>query len=212
MESLADSVIYMAYYIIAKYVNEGRIDGAVLPPEFFDYVLLGAGTADEIPGVPADVAVEIRNEFAYFYPVDSRHSGRDLVPNHLTFFVLNHVATFPQKHWPLQIVVNGSVLSGGKKMSKSMGNVTPLRQAIREYGADPIRLTIIISAELLQDAEFNFRVGGWNHPQAGDDGGRVFGIEGSRAPHLRPWPTQKIDGSSAECTGSSRTSPTAQKT
>ncbi len=156
VESLADSVIYMAYYIIAKYVNEGRIDGAVLPPEFFDYVLLGAGTADEIPGVPADVAVEIRNEFAYFYPVDSRHSGRDLVPNHLTFFVLNHVATFPQKHWPLQIVVNGSVLSGGKKMSKSMGNVTPLRQAIREHGADPIRLTIIISAELLQDAEFNF--------------------------------------------------------
>jgi leucyl-tRNA synthetase len=91
----------------------------------------------------------------YFYPVDSRHSGRDLVPNHLTFFVLNHVALFPKENWPKEIVVNGSVLMDGKKMSKSMGNIIPLRDAVRKYGADPIRLSILISAELLQDADFN---------------------------------------------------------
>ena len=98
---------------------------------------------------------EIRKDFLYFYPVDARHSGRDLVPNHLTFFVLNHVALFPEENWPQEIVVNGSVLMGGKKMSKSMGNIIPLREAVRKYGADPIRLTILISAELLQDADFN---------------------------------------------------------
>ena len=76
-------------------------------------------------------------------------------PNHLTFFVLNHVALFPEENWPQEIVVNGSVLMGGKKMSKSMGNIIPLREAVRKYGADPIRLTILISAELLQDADFN---------------------------------------------------------
>src|SRR5712692_7580949 len=43
----------------------------------------------------------------------------------------------------------------GKKMSKSMGNIIPLRDAIRTHGADPIRLAILISAELLQDADFN---------------------------------------------------------
>ena len=43
----------------------------------------------------------------------------------------------------------------GKKMSKSMGNIIPLRDAVRKYGADPIRLSILISAELLQDADFN---------------------------------------------------------
>ena len=43
----------------------------------------------------------------------------------------------------------------GSKMSKSMGNIIPLRKAISDYGADPIRLAIIISAELLQDADFN---------------------------------------------------------
>lgn len=156
VESLADSVIYMAYYIVARFVGEGKLDGASLPSEFFDYVLLGRRSASGIPDVDPDVAEEARAEFTYFYPVDSRHSGRDLVPNHLTFFVLNHVATFPRKHWPRQIVVNGSVLMDGKKMSKSMGNIIPLRQAIHKYGADPIRLTIIVSAELLQDAEFNF--------------------------------------------------------
>jgi len=149
VESLSDSVIYMAYYIIAKYVNAGKISADNLSKEFFDYVFLGIGKSN-VAG-----SDEIRKEFSYFYPVDSRHSGRDLVPNHLTFFVLNHVAIFPEKDWPKEIVVNGSVLMDGKKMSKSMGNIIPLRQAIRDYGADPIRLAIIISAELLQDADFN---------------------------------------------------------
>jgi leucyl-tRNA synthetase len=119
---------------------------------------LGNGSAEEISKltkISKKIIEEIRDEFSYFYPVDSRHSGRDLVPNHLTFFVLNHVAIFPESNWPRQIVVNGSVLMDGKKMSKSMGNIIPLRQAIRQYGADPIRLAIIISAELLADADFN---------------------------------------------------------
>jgi len=158
VESLSDSVIYMAYYIIAKFVNAGKISADNLSKEFFDYVLLGYGSlgkVSEITKIPKETVDEIKNEFSYFYPVDSRHSGRDLVPNHLTFFVLNHVAIFPENNWPQQIVVNGSVLMDGKKMSKSMGNIIPLRQAIRDYGADPIRLAIIISAELLQDADFN---------------------------------------------------------
>ena len=161
VESLSDSVIYMAYYIIARFVNDGTVQAEDLSKEFFDYVFLGEGSADKISGIESGTVEEIRKEFAYFYPVDSRHSGRDLVPNHLTFFVFNHVAIFPEDNWPQQIVVNGSVLMDGKKMSKSMGNIIPLRQAIQDYGADPIRLAIIISAELLQDADFNLEsVGG----------------------------------------------------
>jgi len=158
VESLADSVIYMAFYIISKYVNKKEINGNDLTDEFFDYVFYGKKDSGEIANkinITKEKLEEIRNEFLYFYPVDSRHSGRDLVPNHLTFFVLNHVALFPEKNWPQEIVVNGSVLMAGKKMSKSMGNIIPLRDAVRKHGADPIRLTILISAELLQDADFN---------------------------------------------------------
>jgi len=119
VESLADSVIYMAFYIISKYVNKKEINGNDLTDEFFDYVFYGKKDSGEIANkinITKEKLEEIRNEFLYFYPVDSRHSGRDLVPNHLTFFVLNHVALFPEENWPQEIVVNGSVLMAGKKM------------------------------------------------------------------------------------------------
>jgi len=88
VESLSDSVIYMSYYTISRFVNDGTIKAEKLSKEFFDFVFLGEGTPDKIPGISAEIAENARLEFEYFYPVDSRHSGRDLVPNHLTFFCL----------------------------------------------------------------------------------------------------------------------------
>ncbi len=158
VESLSDSVIYMAYYTISRFVNDGTVTPENLTKEFFDYIFLDKGDI-HLAAITSKLSKEIINmlkkEFKYFYPVDSRHSGRDLVQNHLSFFVLNHVAIFDKKLWPQEIVVNGSVMMDGAKMSKSMGNIIPLRTAIREHGADPIRLAIISSAELLQDADFN---------------------------------------------------------
>lgn len=150
VESLSDSTIYTAFYIIMKFVNNGSITPDLMDQDFFNYVFYGEKKSHITPQME-----NIRKEFLYYYPVDARHSGRDLVPNHLTFFVMNHVVLFPKKHWPHQIVVNGSVLMNGKKMSKSMGNIVPLRSAIKKYGADPIRLGIVISAELLQDSDIN---------------------------------------------------------
>ncbi len=158
VESLSDSVIYMAYYTISRFVNDGTVQPENLTKEFFDYVLLDKGdvsSAAKTCKLSEEIISTMKKEFAYFYPVDSRHSGRDLVQNHLSFFVLNHVAIFDKKLWPREIVVNGSVMMDGAKMSKSMGNIIPLRTAIRDHGADPIRLAIISSAELLQDADFN---------------------------------------------------------
>lgn len=160
IESLSDSVIYMAYYTIAKYVNDKTIpDSETIGDSFFDYVLFGQGDAGKVAtesSMDKNAVEKIRAEFQYFYPVDSRHSGRDLVPNHLSFFIFNHVAIFGRENWPGQIVVNGSVLMEGKKMSKSLGNIIPLRAAIKEYGADTIRLAMLVSAEILQDADFSF--------------------------------------------------------
>ncbi|MDH3779936.1 MAG: leucine--tRNA ligase [Nitrosopumilus sp.] len=158
VESLSDSVIYMAYYTISRFVNDGTVTPENLTKEFFDYIFLDKGDiglAIQTSKLTEDIIEMMKNEFQYFYPVDSRHSGRDLVQNHLSFFVLNHVAIFDKKLWPQEIVVNGSVMMDGAKMSKSMGNIIPLRTAIRDHGADPIRLAIISSAELLQDADFN---------------------------------------------------------
>jgi leucyl-tRNA synthetase len=176
IESLSDSVIYMSYYILAKYVNHTNnnnnsiSDGSnkliinlnnvdTLNDSFFDYIFLGNGDVRQIAAecnVSISLIESIRNEFSYFYPLDARHSGRDLVQNHLSFFIFNHVAIFTRENWPRKIVVNGSVLMEGKKMSKSLGNIIPLRAAIKEHSADVIRLAMLSSAELLQDADFSF--------------------------------------------------------
>lgn len=167
IESLADSVIYMAYYPLSRYISnnqdlqkdEDKILADNMNDNFFNYVLLGKNDPNVVAAeskIPIQLLEKIKNEFDYFYPVDSRHSGRDLVPNHLSFFIFNHVAIFPKEKWPKQIVVNGSVLMEGKKMSKSLGNIIPLRHAIEEYGADSIRLTMLASSEILQDSDFSF--------------------------------------------------------
>jgi len=149
--------------------------------EFFDYILLNiksglflaldendnfSGDLDSIhidPKVDKSILPEflslskqIRAEIKYYYPLDSRHSGRDLVPNHLSFFIFNHSIIFPRSLWPKQIVVNGSVLMDGKKMSKSMGNIIPLRSTIKQYNADSIRVAMLVLGELLQDVDFSF--------------------------------------------------------
>ena len=161
IESLSDSVIYMAYYTIAKHIKIHNIEAEKLTKEVFDYIFLGKGDASKVAEsskLNVNLLNEMKKEFEYFYPLDSRHSGRDLIPNHLTFFIFNHAAIFPKKHWPKQIVVNGSVLMEGKKMSKSLGNIIPLREAITEYGADALRISILATAGLLQDVDFSIEL------------------------------------------------------
>lgn len=161
IESLSDSTIYMAYYTIAKHVNKYNIKPEQLIYEVFDYVFLGIGDVREVSKkskISEEILREMREEFLYWYPVDSRHSGKDLIPNHLTFYIFNHVAIFPEKHWPKQIVANGFVLYEGKKMSKSLRNIIPLRIASKVYGPDIVRLTLAVSAETPQDADFSAKL------------------------------------------------------
>ncbi|CAA7035478.1 unnamed protein product [Microthlaspi erraticum] len=42
--------------------------------------------------IPSDVLSEMKQEFDYWYPLDLRVSGKDLIQNHLTFFIYNHTA------------------------------------------------------------------------------------------------------------------------
>jgi leucyl-tRNA synthetase len=158
IESLSDSTIYMAYYTIVRLIKEFNIHPAQLTETVFDYIFLGIGKAIEVAdkaNLDVKVLEQMRNEFLYFYPLDSRHSGRDLVHNHLTFMIFNHTAIFPEELWPRQIVTNGSVMMHGAKMSKSFGNIIPLRKALNMFGADPLRLSLLATAELLQDADFS---------------------------------------------------------
>ncbi len=157
IESLSDSTIYMAYYIIAGYVNSGALKPENLIQEFFDYVILGKGdprAVSEKSGIDPDFLKSLREDFEYWYPVDLRSSGKDLVANHLLFFLFHHIALFPEKYWPRAIAVNGFVSLEGKKMSKSKGPLLTLKRAVSEFGADVTRMYILHASEYDSDADW----------------------------------------------------------
>jgi leucyl-tRNA synthetase len=158
IESLSDSTVYMSYYTVIKDINRLKPDPEKLSEEFWDYVFLGDGEVEKVAEeteIPVDELQKIRGEFTYFYPLDARHSGRDLISNHLTFMIFNHDAIWPREFWPRGIVVNGSVLNQGQIMSKSMYNIIPLADAIDNFGTDPLRLSLMIAAEPLKDVDFS---------------------------------------------------------
>ena len=157
IESLSDSTIYMSYYVIAKFVNSGKLKPENLVPEFFDYVFLSKGSVEEVAkksGLSKEVIEDVKREFEYWYPVDLRSSGKDLVANHLLFFLFHHVALFPEKYWPKAIAVNGYVSLEGQKMSKSKGPLLTMKKAVEEFGADVTRLYILHAAEYDSDADW----------------------------------------------------------
>jgi leucyl-tRNA synthetase len=156
IESLGDSTIYMSYYITNKFFAQG-VNVSQLKPSLFDYVLLGKGTVQQVAkdtGLSVKLIANIRSDFDYWYPVDLRSSGKDLVPNHLLFFLFHHVSIFDEDKWPRSLAVNGFVSLEGQKMSKSKGPILTLREAVDTYGADISRMYILSSAEQTQDADW----------------------------------------------------------
>ncbi len=161
IESLSDSTIYMAYYTISKVINKYKPNPESLKNELFDYIFTQEKNEEKEnelcrkTGLPKEIIREMKEEFEYWYPLDWRTSGKDLVPNHLTFFIFNHVAIFPQKYWPKGIAVNGFGTLEGEKMSKSRGNVLNFIDALEENGSDVTRLYIMSLAE--HDNDFDWK-------------------------------------------------------
>ena len=87
--------------------------------------------------------------------MDVRSSGKDLIPNHLTFALYAHAAIFPPNHFPLSMRTNGHLMLGGKKMSKSTGNFLTLRDAVSRYGADATRIALADAGDGIEDANFS---------------------------------------------------------
>ena len=89
----------------------------------------------------------LRREFSYWYPLTLRVSGKDLIPNHLTYFVYNHVAIWPTPaptegkseslssgeycRWPEGIRGNGHLLLNSEKVEGGRG-----REREREGGRE----------------------------------------------------------------------------
>lgn len=157
VETLGDSTIYMAFYTIVHLLKKYNVTDAELTTDVFDFIFLGKPLKDKKSKQKLKIWKEMRESFLYWYPVDFRNSAKELIPNHLTFFIFHHVAIFPRQLWPRCIGVNGMINIEGEKMSKSKGNFVTLKQAMQSYGADATRFTLMNTSEGLDDIDFRKR-------------------------------------------------------
>lgn len=165
VESLSDSTIYMAYYTVAHFLHKdlfgkekglGNIAVEQMTDEVWDYLFcrreLDSTVAES--KIPHDTLESMRREFEYFYPLDMRVSGKDLIPNHLTFFLYIHLAIFTPEYWPKGVRVNGHLMMNGEKMSKSTGNMLSLQEGTLKFGADATRIALADAGDGVNDANF----------------------------------------------------------
>lgn len=165
IESLSDSTIYMAYYTVAHLLQGGVLSGQEASPlgikpeqmtrEVWDFIFFKTSPFPKTD-IPKEHLQRLRREFEYWYPVDVRVSGKDLVPNHLSYYLYNHVAMWPKDtgKWPQAVRANGHLLLNSEKMSKSTGNFLTLSQAIEKFSADGMRLALADAGDTVEDANF----------------------------------------------------------
>jgi leucyl-tRNA synthetase len=172
VESLSDSTIYQAYYSFAHLLHKdmfGKEPGPLgikpdqLTDEAWDYAF-GLRTRSDIPksDIPDEMLKTMRRHFDYWYPLDMRTSGKDLIQNHLTFNLYAHTAIFPKENWPRSFRVNGHLLLNGDKMSKSTGNFLTIAGAVEKFGADATRIALADAGDEISDANFEETVANSN--------------------------------------------------
>jgi leucyl-tRNA synthetase len=166
IDSLCDSTVYMMYYTIAHYLHKDthgqeRADLSLSSWTFevMDYIFLNGTPPPGIyltdsPGSSCGVKLvdiklldKMREEFCYWYPLDLRVSGKDLIRNHLAFCLFQHVALVGSELSPKEFRVNGYITIDHKKMSKSEGNFITLEQAFDEFDVDPTRFALAYAGD-----------------------------------------------------------------
>eukprot|EP00163_Fabomonas_tropica_P004027 TRINITY_DN13584_c0_g1_i1.p1 TRINITY_DN13584_c0_g1~~TRINITY_DN13584_c0_g1_i1.p1 ORF type:complete len:1084 (+),score=415.30 TRINITY_DN13584_c0_g1_i1:23-3253(+) len=167
IDSLSDSTIYMAYYTVAHLLQGGTLEGSAPGPAgieaaqmtdaVWDYIFLNTPLPSDTT-IPEATLQKLRNEFRFWYPVDIRVSGKDLVPNHLTFFLYSHVAIFDKQYWPKAIRANGHIMLNGEKMAKSTGNFLTLTEGISQYSCTALRIGLANAGDEVTDANFEDEV------------------------------------------------------
>ncbi|XP_022705875.1 leucine--tRNA ligase, cytoplasmic-like isoform X2 [Varroa jacobsoni] len=167
IESLSDSSIYMAYYTVSHLLQGNDITGrhgksplgiepSDMTPEIWDYLFFKDTPFPKSARVSKATFDILKREFEFWYPLDVRCSGKDLVPSHLSYLIFNHTAIWEQEpeKWVRGVRANGHLLLNSEKMSKSTGNFLTLIDAINMFGADGMRLTLADAGDGVEDANF----------------------------------------------------------
>lgn len=89
----------MSFYTISHFFTDGSLDKnspgphGIKPEDCNDAVfnyIYKRGAYPEGCAISEELLQKMRAEFEYWYPLDLRCSGKDLIKNHLTMALYNH--------------------------------------------------------------------------------------------------------------------------
>lgn len=87
-----------------------------------------------------------------WWPADLHIIGKDIIRFHAVYWpAMLLSAKLPL---PKTLLVHGFISSGGRKMSKSLGNVIDPYEIIEKYGVEPLRYFLLSQIPTLDDGEF----------------------------------------------------------
>ncbi|MBL7051847.1 MAG: class I tRNA ligase family protein [Nanoarchaeota archaeon] len=170
VEALSDSNIYMEFYVISQFVNNNKIDAEQLNDNFFDYVILGKGQAEDVvtsSGIDLNIVNEVRQAIEEVYPVDLSVAGFEHISVHLPFSLFTHAAVLPSEFFFPEYIVTAHITRDGEKMSKSKGNVVYLDDLLEltkekieiglqeETSFDAVRFFLVYYQSLDRDFDWN---------------------------------------------------------
>jgi leucyl-tRNA synthetase len=174
IEPIADSTFYPAYFVVRRFVADGRLRVEQLTPAFFDFVFLGTGSGE--PSVPAELQKELRAEFEYWYPLDLNVGGKEHKRVHFPAFLFTHAKLLPRELQPKGLFVHWWLVGAeGSKISKKdtgvKGGAPPaLELAWTTWGADALRLYYLLAASPDQDVA-------WDPARADEARDRLLDLE-----------------------------------
>jgi len=104
--------------------------------------LTGLGWEGEAP---------VKNGRAKFWPANINLIGKDILRVHATIWpiVLMHLRI----DLPRQLFVHGHILSDGKKMSKTLGNIISIDEMIEKFGVDATRYLLLVAGTFGEDID-----------------------------------------------------------
>jgi len=93
-------------------------------------------------------------KFKKFWPADVHVIGKDIIWHHSVIWgSLLLSAGLPL---PKTIFVHGFITVGGRKMSKSLGNVIDPFELVKKYGTDPVRYFLLREIPPTEDGDFTY--------------------------------------------------------
>ncbi|CAH6421118.1 Leucyl-tRNA synthetase [uncultured virus] len=153
IDSLSDSTIYMAFYTICHEISNIPIE--LIDDNLWHYIFFDSVFPEKL--IKFEYLLnKLKNEFNYWYPLDLRISGKDLINNHLVMSLYNHLFVWNDiKFLPKSYFANGHLLLNGDKMSKHTGNFMTLEMALKKFGSDSTRIALAMAGSGINDANFD---------------------------------------------------------